>query len=115
MTAAELMLLATGQGLQLSPNGNKLDVRGNPAALDKLREDLIAHKPEIMAILQERELVPTATEAVLSAAALLRQGKWAPEAAPCAFFIGTSIEPNCRRCGGTWQQHTAGTPAEQDA
>lgn len=119
MTASEVLREVMDRHLRLSANGERLTVEGDLQAIEDLRSELLANKNELLAILREREPVPTATDAVLSAAALLRGGKWAPEAAPCAFFIGTSIEPKCRRCGGTWAQHTTinadATPAEQDA
>lgn len=113
MTAIEVVQKAKTSGLLLTANGYSLTIEGDAQRIEQLRGELIAHKRAILAILQERESIPSAVGAVLAASRLLRRGRWNLEAAPCGFFTGNPRDPKCCRCGGSWALHYPATSHER--
>jgi len=108
MTAVELLRRASENGLTVFARGiDRIVVRGRADAIAALKAELVAHKPEIVAILREHG-GNAATDAVLAAQRLLRKGLW-PQTPPsdCGFFIGfPAVDPSCRRCRSSWHEHT---------
>jgi hypothetical protein len=108
LTAAEVLRRASETGLTVSVRGyDHIVVRGRGHAIEALKAELAAHKPEIIAVLRLGG-GRTASEAVLSAQRLLREGRW-PKTAPkdCGFFIGRpDVDQVCRRCDSSWHEHT---------
>ena len=72
---------------------------------DRLSEAIAKHKGDVIALLRERS-PECATNAVLFAQALLRQGRFAPAPPPCAYHCGTPNE-QCLRCGASFAEHNA--------
>jgi hypothetical protein len=106
LTAVEVLRRASETGLTVFVRGtDRIVVRGRADAIEVLKPELAAHKPEIVAILREHGGM-TATDAVLAAQHLLRVGLW-PETAPedCGFFIGHPTDAVCKRCGSSWDEH----------
>jgi hypothetical protein len=107
VTAVEVLRRARETGLTVFVTGtDRIMVRGQVDAIEVLKCELAAHKPEIVALLREHAGT-TATDAVLTAQRLLRDGRW-PETAPedCGFFIGHPNDAVCRRCGSSWHERT---------
>jgi hypothetical protein len=105
LTAVEVLRRARETGLTVFVRGtDRIVVRGHVDAIEVLKPELAAHKPEIVAILREHGGM-TATDAVLTAQRLLRA--W-PKTAPedCRFFIGRPTDAVCKRCGSSQREHT---------
>lgn len=110
MTAADVVDRAKALGITLNLGDDDLiHYRGQRSAIESLLPDLRVHASAIAAVLRERAPVPTASEAVESAARLLAC-RWAAEPPVCAFLVGAPGE-GCRRCGASWIEHYA--PGEQ--
>lgn len=102
MTAvAELLHLVRKRGAEVR--------FGGPTAIEVIRYRLLDNatlaelrqvKPGLRRALQaELEAV-----AIASAQRLLRECRFPPEAAPCAYHCGRTHE-HCRRCGASWHEH----------
>jgi hypothetical protein len=107
LTAVEVLRRASETGLTVFVRGtDRIVVRGHVDAIEVLKCELAAHKPEIVALLREHAGT-TATDAVLTAQRLLRDGRW-PQTAPedCRFFIGHPSDAVCKCCGSSWREHT---------
>jgi hypothetical protein len=107
LTAVEVLRRASETGLTVFVRGtDRIVVRGRADAIELLKADLTAHKPEIVAFLREHGGM-TATDAVLAAQDLLRAGRW-PKTDPedCGFFIGRpAVDAVCKRCSSSWDEH----------
>lgn len=100
VSASELVDEAERCGARFRVIGDRIE--GTPAtAFDaKLDRVIGEQKAEVIALLRERD----ATDSALFAQALLRQGQFAPEPAPCDFHCGHTHE-RCRRCGARFVEH----------
>lgn len=120
LTAADVVRFVRSRGghFWVTPDG-ALHARPREAIDPELSSVIGELKPQIVALLRECEPAPARTDVDLAAARLLRECRWPQHPAPCGFFIGYPTDTSCRRCGGTWTQHTSinadATPAEQDA
>jgi hypothetical protein len=105
VTAAEVLDRAEQTGVTLERReGGRLGYRGPAIAVVPLLSELAAHQAELLALLREREPEACATDAVLFAQALLRQGRFPSESAPCVYHCGHTGE-RCKRCGASWVEH----------
>jgi hypothetical protein len=107
LTAVEVLRRASETGLTVFVRGtDHVVVRGHVDAIEILKYELAAHKPEIVALLREHGGT-TATDAVLTAQRLLRDG-WCPETSSedCSFFTGHPTDAVCKCCNSSWLQHT---------
>jgi hypothetical protein len=108
VTAVEVLRRATKTSLPVFVRRtDRIVARGGADAIEVLKPDLTAHRPEFVAVRREHGGT-TATDAVLTAQRLLREGRW-PETVPenCGFFIGRpDVDQVCRRCGSSWHEHT---------
>jgi hypothetical protein len=100
VSASELVDEAERRGARFRVIGDRLE--GTPAtAFDaKLDRAIGEQKAEVIALLRERD----ATDSALFAQALLRQGQFARELAPCDFHCGHADE-RCRRCRAPFAEH----------
>lgn len=103
MTVTSLLVQAKILGVGLHLEGDYLRYRGRRSAIDKLLPTLRAEKLNLFAFLREREVVPTATDAVLAAQRLLRECRF-PATAPFCDFLGGPGE-TCQRCGASCLEH----------
>ena len=103
MSAVAVLERARVLGVVLRPDGDALHYRGQRSAVVELLPELETHKSAIIAQLYERE-AQCATDAVLYAQALLRQGRFPSEPAPCAHHCGYPNE-RCKRCASSWDEH----------
>jgi hypothetical protein len=103
VSARSLLAEAERRGSRFRIIGDRLEAA--PRLADRsLYAAIGEHKAEIVALLRERQLVSCATDAVLFAQALLRQGRFMREPAPCAYHCGHAGE-RCRRCGAPLPGH----------
>ena len=102
VSAHELVDEAERRGARFRAGVGRLEA--TPASVFDARLDraIAEQKAEIIALLHERGAC--ATDAVLFAQALLRQGRFPPEPAPCAYHCGHTRE-RCRRCRAAWREH----------
>jgi len=105
VTALDLIVEAERRGARFCVLGDRLEATPARVFDTALVTEIGKHKPEIVAVLLERSAL-TATDAVLAAQRLLREGLW-PKVAPedCRFFIGHGADAVCRRCGSSWDEH----------
>jgi hypothetical protein len=106
VSARDLVAEAERRGARFRCVGDRLEARPasvfrDDAALDRAIGE---RKWEIIALLREREPTPCATDAVLSAQALLRQSRFPQEPPPCTYHCGQATE-TCRRCGASFAEH----------
>lgn len=102
VSARDVLTEAERQGLRFRIVGDQLEA--TPRVGDRALHAAIGkHKAEIVALLRECG-AGRATDAALFAQALLRQGRFAPEPAPCAYYCGHTHE-RCRRCGAPFAEH----------
>lgn len=107
LTARELLAEAERGGTRFRVVGDRLEATPKLADRD-LYVAIGEHKAEIVALLRERD-EGCATDAVLFAQALLRQGRFVRETPPCAYHCADPHE-RCRRCGATFAAHLETTP-----
>lgn len=104
MTALEVFQRAAELGVKLGLVDGEIEYRGRLAAIEAIMPDLRANASTIAALLRERASVPCASDAVIAAQTLLRNGRWALQVGPCAFFTGVPAS-KCLRCGVAWIDH----------
>jgi hypothetical protein len=105
--AADILAQAEKRGCHFTIDGGRL--RATPKVGDRALYDAIGvHKDAIVALLRERE-GRCATDAVLFAQALLRQGRFSPETPRCALHCGETQE-RCKRCGAPFDDHCTALP-----
>jgi hypothetical protein len=109
VTARDLIAEAEGRGVRFEVVGERL--RATPrSAIDAALYDAIgAHKAEVLRELRHRDVQvapPPPSVIVAEAAKLLRDCRWPPMLAVCAFSVGHAGE-RCRRCGASWIEHYA--------
>ena len=92
-----------GADVALDEQG-RLHLRGCSRVPSALVAVVREHLEDLRALLREHEAIPTASAAVIAAAALLREGRWACEPGPCGFFTGVPAGA-CLRCGVEWVEH----------
>lgn len=103
VTALEILTEAECRGVRFRTNGDRLEATPSNLLDERLSEAIANRKADLMALIHEREGA-CATDAVLFAQALLRQGRFVPESAPCAFHCGYLSEL-CRRCARPFADH----------
>jgi hypothetical protein len=104
MTAAEVIRRAAAAGLRFELEGNEVVVLGDDDMIATMYETLRPHRFAIRALLEEFT-VASGTDAVIAAARLLRHGMWPPtHPSDCTFPCGNPGN-DCRRCGGSWDEH----------
>ncbi len=109
VSARDVLVEAERQGARFRVVGDRLEA--TPKVGNRALHDAIGRrKGEIIALLRERDSA-CATDAVLFAQALLRQGCFPTEAAPCPYHCGYPHE-RCRRCGGRFAEHQNPTHEE---
>jgi hypothetical protein len=109
LSAAEGLAEAERRGARFRVVGERLEA--TPKLQDRALYDGIGrHKATIIVLLRARG-GDCAADAVLYTQALLRQGRFPLEPAPCAYHCGHARE-RCRRCGGSLGEHL---PTSYDA
>jgi hypothetical protein len=103
VSARDLVDEAEGRGARFRVVGDRLEATPASAFDAKIDQAIGEHKAEIVALLRERG-GDRATDDALFVQALLRQGRFAPEPAPCAYHCGYTHE-RCRRCGAPFAEH----------
>ncbi len=107
VSARDVLAEAERRGARFRVVGERLEA--TPRIGDRDLHDAIGRqKGEIIAFLRERD-GGCATDAVLFAQTLLRQGRFSPEPAPCVFYCGHPIE-RCRRCSAPFSEHNESRP-----
>ena len=104
MTASEIVrkVRESGGDVGLLPDGRVALLRRSriPDALATIARDRVA---DLRALVAEMH-AGTASDAVLSAQAILRQGRFPREEPPCRYHTGLPRE-RCRRCGAPLAPH----------
>ncbi len=97
VTARAIIADVERRGVRFEVIGDRLRAMPKTAITPELSETIGALKPQIIDELRKRQ-------ALMVAAALLRQGRWPPTSAVCDFHCGKP-ETICRRCGASWLEH----------
>lgn len=103
MSVRDLVAEAQRRGARFRVIGERLEATPASVFDAKLDQAIGEHKAEIVALLRERG-EGRATDATLFAQALLRQGRFPHEPAPCGFHCGDPGE-SCRHCCASWNEH----------
>lgn len=103
VSVRDLVAEAQRRGARFRVIGERLEATPASVFDAKLDQAIGEHKAEIVALLRDRG-GGCATDAMLFTQALLRQGRFAPEPAPCAYHCGYPNE-RCKRCSASWQEH----------
>jgi hypothetical protein len=108
VSARDLVDEAERRGARFRVVGDRLEATPANVFDTKLDCAIGEQKAQIIALLRERE-GGCATDAVVFAQALLRQGRFSSEPAPCAYHCGRPHE-RCKRCGAPFVEHCACQP-----
>ena len=105
MTALQILaaIRRLGGDLRISEMG-KLQVVGRDCVPDDLVEAARGRAADLKAIVREHLSTGSASDAVIAAARLLRDGKWGYSPMSCDFHVGRARE-DCRRCGAGFASH----------
>jgi hypothetical protein len=99
----DLIAEAQRRGARFRVIGERLEATPASVFDAELDRAIGEHKAAIVVLLRKGG-EGCATEAALFAQSLLRQGRFATEAAPCAYHCGHPHE-RCRRCGVRLAEH----------
>jgi hypothetical protein len=104
VTASEIVrqVRESGGDVGLLPDGRIALLRRSriPDALAAIAR---GHVADLRAFVAETR-PGTASDAVLTAQRLLREGRFLHQRAPCAFHCGDA-DQSCERCGAPWDEH----------
>jgi hypothetical protein len=107
VTAQEIIdrVREVGGNIELLPDRRRFALVHRSRIPDDLAAIAKHHAGDVRALLTEFT-VQTATDAVLTAQRLLREARFPPEPAPCAYHCGHPRE-RCKRCGASFAEHCA--------
>ena len=103
VTASALVSEAVRRGAQFQVIGDRLEARPARVFDSHLAREIGRRKGEIIEEVRRRNAVLEA-EAIAMTQRLLRECRFPPEPAPCAYHCGYPRE-RCRRCGGPFAEH----------
>lgn len=105
MTATEIVkrVRAHGGDIELLPDGHRLVLVHRRSIPDDLAAMARLRAADLRALLAEQSAA-TATDTVLAAQRLLRDGLWPATPGVCDFLIGRNGE-DCKRCRASWYEH----------